>query len=111
MQGNVILSNELARRYGDSGIISISLNPGNLSTDLQRSTPKVAKFIMKTFILYPPEFGVLTQLWAGTSPEAAHFNGKYLKPWAREGESSAASRNREYGEELWNWMEEQVQHI
>jgi len=46
MQGNVIFSNELARRYGDSGIISISLNPGNLSTDLQRSTPKVAKFII-----------------------------------------------------------------
>ncbi len=28
-QANVVFSNELARRYGDEGIISISLNPGN----------------------------------------------------------------------------------
>lgn len=27
---------ELARRYGDKGIVSISLNPGNLKTDLDR---------------------------------------------------------------------------
>jgi len=35
-QGNVLFSNELQRRYGDQGIVSTSLNPGNLKSDLQR---------------------------------------------------------------------------
>ena len=32
----VLFSRELAKRYGDQGIVSVSLNPGNLKTDLQR---------------------------------------------------------------------------
>lgn len=41
MQGNVVFSNELARRYGDQGIISISLNPGNINSELwERHTPR-----------------------------------------------------------------------
>jgi len=35
-QANVIFSNELARRYGDHNIVSVSLNPGNLDSDLLR---------------------------------------------------------------------------
>ncbi|KAH9920288.1 uncharacterized protein B0H18DRAFT_957123 [Fomitopsis serialis] len=34
--GTVIFSTELARRYGDRGIVSISLNPGNIRTGIQR---------------------------------------------------------------------------
>ncbi|EAU86146.2 short-chain dehydrogenase [Coprinopsis cinerea okayama7 len=36
--GNVILSNELARRYGDEGLVSTSVNPGAIKTDLLRHT-------------------------------------------------------------------------
>ncbi|KAI5116380.1 hypothetical protein M0805_003534 [Coniferiporia weirii] len=38
MQGNVVVARELAQRYADQGIISISVNPGNLKTELQRHT-------------------------------------------------------------------------
>ncbi len=34
--GTVVYARELARRLGDSGIVSISLNPGNVATNLQR---------------------------------------------------------------------------
>jgi retinol dehydrogenase 12 len=34
-------------------------------------------------MLYPAPYGALTQLYAGTSPEGAEFNGKWLIPWAR----------------------------
>ena len=34
--GVVVFAKELARRYADKGIVSISLNPGNLKTNLQR---------------------------------------------------------------------------
>ena len=37
-QGNVVVARELARRYGDK-IVSTSLHPGNIRTDLQRHLP------------------------------------------------------------------------
>ncbi|ELU44081.1 hAT family dimerization domain-containing protein [Rhizoctonia solani AG-1 IA] len=48
--GNVLFSNELARRYVDHGIISSSLNPAS--------------------------YGALTQLWSGTTPDGNNHNGK-----------------------------------
>ncbi|KAJ7706054.1 hypothetical protein B0H17DRAFT_1192601 [Mycena rosella] len=44
--GNIVFSNELARRYGDNGIVSTSENPGNLKTDLQRHTPGAFMMLM-----------------------------------------------------------------
>ncbi len=35
-KATVVFSNELHRRYGDQGIISVSLHPGNSKTDVQR---------------------------------------------------------------------------
>ena len=37
-QGNVVMARELARRYGDK-IVSTSLHPGSIRTDLQRHLP------------------------------------------------------------------------
>ena len=31
-----MFSNELARRYGDKGIVSTAVHPGSIRTDLQR---------------------------------------------------------------------------
>ncbi|KAF0320225.1 putative short-chain dehydrogenase [Colletotrichum asianum] len=39
--GNVIQASEYARRMKDSGIISLSLNPGNFVTNLQQNMPKM----------------------------------------------------------------------
>lgn len=35
-KGNIIFSAELARRYGDQGIVSTALNPGGIKTELAR---------------------------------------------------------------------------
>jgi NAD(P)-dependent dehydrogenase (short-subunit alcohol dehydrogenase family) len=108
--GNVLLSNELARRYGDQGIISTSLNPGNLRSDLQRHLSGIQNFFV-SLMLNPASFGALTQLWAGTSPEGLELNGKYLVPWARIGVPNPITEDPKLAEELWKWMEEQVENI
>ena len=36
--GDILIAFELARRYGDQGIVSITLHPGILKTDLLRHT-------------------------------------------------------------------------
>jgi len=105
LQGNVVFSNTLARKYGDQGIVSTSLNPGNLKSDLQRHLNSIQSVIVvccgfcndhmfytyafpflilvlfpQNAMLYHVSYGALTQLWAGTSPEGAEFNGKVRLP-------------------------------
>ncbi|CAE6533519.1 unnamed protein product, partial [Rhizoctonia solani] len=105
--GNVLFSNELAKRYANQGIISSSLNPGNLQTELQRHLPwLVAKLI--SLITYPANYGALTQLWTGTMPEGENHNGKFLIPWARIGDAGPYSHDERLAERLWTWLEEQV---
>ncbi|TDL27094.1 NAD-binding protein [Rickenella mellea] len=108
--GNVAFARELARRYGDQGIVSTSLNPGNLKTDLQRHVPSLLRKILD-LSLYPAPYGALTQLYAGTSPGGADLNGKYLIPWARVGTARKDSSDPETGVSLWEWLEEQVKDL
>jgi retinol dehydrogenase-12 len=39
--------------------------------------------LQSTFILYPAPMGAITQLWGGTAPAAAEFNGKVCLHRAR----------------------------
>jgi len=72
---NIVFANELAKRHEGDDIISISLHPGLLSTDLGRHISSFARRIIHFFCQSPPD-GAITQLWAGTSPDAAFLNGK-----------------------------------
>jgi retinol dehydrogenase 12 len=45
-QGNIHVSNEFAKRYGNQGIVSTSLNPGNIKSDLQRHLSSVQSFLL-----------------------------------------------------------------
>jgi retinol dehydrogenase-12 len=75
--------------------------------------------------------GALTLLWVGTTDEGLTLGGKvvlslfnvpstrgtyasylqYLIPWARVGTPKASAQDPKLAEELWTWMEEQVQNI
>ena len=57
------------------------------------------------------EDGALTQLYAGTAPEAVDLNGQYLIPWARIGKAHPGTLNPELGEKLWTWLEEQTKDV
>ncbi|TFK40852.1 NAD(P)-binding protein [Crucibulum laeve] len=108
--GNVVLSNELARRYGSEGLVSTAINPGNLQSDLQRHLSFFEWLFIRP-ILYPTPFGALNQLYAGTTAPGKEVNGKYVVPWARVIETSAPTKDPKIGQELWKWMEEQVENV
>ncbi|EJU00117.1 NADP-binding protein [Dacryopinax primogenitus] len=106
---NVIFSNELARRYGDQGVVSTSLNPGAIDTELARYIPKWAAPLMILFklLLSPADpNGAMTQLYAGTAPETASANGKYFIPWAREGLPRKDTDNEGAEKKLWDYIDE-----
>ncbi|ESK95441.1 hypothetical protein Moror_995 [Moniliophthora roreri MCA 2997] len=104
---NVVFATELARRYGAKGIVSTSLNPGNIETDLLRTLTGVKKWLISK-MLYPMPMGALTGLYAGTSEDADDFNGLYFGPWARKLPPNPATQKPEEGKKLWDWLEEQV---
>ncbi|KAJ7473533.1 NAD-P-binding protein [Mycena latifolia] len=105
---NVVFSNEFARRYPD--IVSISLNPGNIKTDLTRHVSALQRALIG-WMLYPVELGALTQLYAGTAPEALQLSGKYMIPWARVGKAHKSTDDSEQAAKLWDWMDEQVKDL
>jgi len=107
---NIVLALEFARRYGDQGVVSISLHPGVIKSELGRHlTSGLAK--IPDFLLFPTPMGALSQLYAATSPEAESLNGKYLVPWARVGEPDKNTQDPKVGQEFWEWCEEQVKDI
>ncbi|KZP12311.1 NAD(P)-binding protein [Athelia psychrophila] len=105
--GNVVFAAELSRRYGKQGIISTSVHPGSIKSEIHRHMNTLSRFLMKA-ILYEPSYGALTSLWAGTTDAGKELNGKYLVPWARIGSPRPDSQDPEVGGKLWAWLEEQV---
>ncbi|KAG9225993.1 hypothetical protein CCMSSC00406_0009090 [Pleurotus cornucopiae] len=72
---NLVFAVELARRYSGEGIVSIGVNPGNIQSDLQRHFGTL-EHIFIDWMLFPTSMGALTQLYAGTVPEAEKYNGQ-----------------------------------
>ncbi|KAI6032762.1 hypothetical protein F5J12DRAFT_796251 [Pisolithus orientalis] len=108
--GNIVFSAELHRRYRDQGIVSTSLNPGGIRTELQRHQGGFVQWI-SSILLYDVSYGAITQLYAGTSPDAVSLGGEYLIPWARIGKPCADTQDPQLGRELWTYMEEQVANL
>ncbi|KAF8316061.1 NAD-binding protein [Clavulina sp. PMI_390] len=105
---NILLSNALARKFGDQGIVSIAINPGLIRTDIYDCYGPVRRAVTER-ILQPVQWGALTQLFAAAAPEARHMNGQYLGPWATQ--RSCRSDHCDVAKEdaLWAWCEEEVE--
>ena len=117
--GNTYLAAEFAHRYGKDGIISVSWNPGNLKSELQRHLPAIQNFVLESFLLHPAIFGAYTELWAACSPEiTASQNGAYIAPWGRVKNTrsdvvAGMKRISEGGtgtaEKFWDWCEKMTE--
>ncbi|KAK1221971.1 short-chain alcohol dehydrogenase [Marasmius sp. AFHP31] len=105
---NIVFMKEFSRRYGDKGIVSTAVNPGNIRSELQRHWGGIQTWIVDRLLLYPTPYGALTQLYAGTSEHADEFDGQYFVPWARKAEPNPTSEDPAEGKRLWEWLEAQV---
>ena len=73
-QGNVLITNELARRVGDKNIVAVSLHPGNINSSPE--TWNILVRILLRLAFYDVAYGVISLLYAGTAPAGAELNGK-----------------------------------
>ncbi|KAI0028223.1 hypothetical protein K488DRAFT_59156 [Vararia minispora EC-137] len=108
--GVVLISSELARRYGDQDVVSVSLHPGTWGVDseLLRNLHPIIAWIVRKIRIYPVSLGVITSLYAATSEAALEMNGEYLTAWARRQVPSNHARDLQTAERLWKWCEEQT---
>ncbi|KAF8130313.1 hypothetical protein EV363DRAFT_1432211 [Boletus edulis] len=108
--GNIIFSAELHRRYHDQGIVSTALHPGVTDTQAKRHLSSLWQQL-STWALWDVSYGALTQLYAGTAPDAARLGGQYLIPWGCIGTPRADTQDPQLGKELWVWLEEQASKL
>ncbi|KAI2466179.1 NAD(P)-binding protein [Annulohypoxylon bovei var. microspora] len=107
--GITFLGLEFAKRLGDKGILSVSLHPGMMKTELQRNFPAPG------VVFKGPTHGAYTELFAGFSTSITNKeNGRYIIPWGRLGSvpehMEGGTRSKEEGgtglsEKFWNWCE------
>ncbi|KFA63727.1 hypothetical protein S40285_09126 [Stachybotrys chlorohalonatus IBT 40285] len=117
--GNYFHATEYAARYKQDGIVSVSLNPGNLDSDLWRTQGAFVHWLLRKAILYPNVFGAYTELFAGLSPAVTmEHTGSFIAPWGRlwevPGDKSRAAKAKAAGgggiaADFWEWSEKQVE--
>jgi retinol dehydrogenase-12 len=135
--GNYLHGNEFAARFAKDGVLSVSLNPGNLDSELWRTQTRIVRGILRRTVLNPPVYGAYTCLWAGVSKDITSESMKpgcfgklatiyctqnqkltiIAAPWGRSWTVSkdmlnAAKSKNEGGtgaaSDFWDWTEEQV---
>ncbi|TAQ85872.1 hypothetical protein B7494_g5827 [Chlorociboria aeruginascens] len=83
--GNVFFAAVTAERLASDGILSLSVNPGLMKTELQRNGPAAMRIIMKA-LFKGPQYGAYSELYAGFSPDIkSEDSGKLIVPWGRIG--------------------------
>ncbi|KAG9027506.1 hypothetical protein FRB95_007643 [Tulasnella sp. JGI-2019a] len=55
--GNIVFSNELAKRYADQGIVSTAVHPGSIETDIAQHMNPWAQRTLKFLLYYPVNMG------------------------------------------------------
>ncbi|KAI1111163.1 short-chain dehydrogenase [Nemania sp. NC0429] len=116
--GNWLHGVEYARRHKADGIISVPLNPGNLTSDLYRENKQLYLRIAIKIAGFPPVNGAYTQLYAGLSPDITlERTGSWVIPFGRiaeirkdlqEATRSEAEGGNGTAAKFWDWTEEQV---
>ncbi|KAJ8132787.1 hypothetical protein O1611_g838 [Lasiodiplodia mahajangana] len=116
--GNYYQGSEFARRYKADGVLSVTLNPGNLDSDLWRNQGPIASRLLKWFVLHPVVNGAYTELFAGLSPDVTmEKTGAWIAPFGRfmrprkdlkEGTKTEAEGGTGIAKAFWEWNEDQV---
>ncbi|KFA67610.1 hypothetical protein S40285_09653 [Stachybotrys chlorohalonatus IBT 40285] len=82
---NVLLAIKIQELYRHEGIVSVSFNPGNLQTELQRHSTGILMKLSEN-MLYPAIYGAYTELYSGWSENISTDQDiTYIMPWGRDG--------------------------
>src|SRR5215467_7444325 len=100
--GNVLFSQELARRAEGRGITAYALHPGVVASDIWRRVPWPIRPLMKLRML-STEQGAATSLYCATAPELAGVSGRFYEDCHERAASAVATP--ELARALWEHSE------
>ncbi|KAF8572894.1 hypothetical protein K439DRAFT_1377110, partial [Ramaria rubella] len=117
--GALLWTRELGRRYTEKGIWTFGPHPGVIRTDIHTlwltnylGVPKPLTSLWKTAFAKPVEYGALTILYAGTSPEVtAAQSGGYLVPIAKFSDKlpHPKASDAKLQTQVWEWLEKAME--
>ena len=96
---NVLHAKELGRRLAGTRVTTYALHPGGVASNIWRSLPRPAQWILKLF-LDSNEEGAKTPLYCATAPELATVTGRYYDK-CREVPCSPLGNDEALARELW----------
>jgi retinol dehydrogenase-12 len=108
---NIYFTMELARRYGDQGLFSVSLHPGAINTRLQRHMSLVYTicYPILRIIWRQPTEGAQTTLFTSLTDRKNLINGEYYAD-CRVAARSAVAQDAKQAEDLWELSEKLLSH-
>jgi NAD(P)-dependent dehydrogenase (short-subunit alcohol dehydrogenase family) len=110
---NVLFSNELARRWKDTGVTSNALNPGNVRSRITRNNVFLNALHRSPFarmVIMSEADGARTSIYVATAPELEGVTGRYFDK-VREAKPSKSSRDEEAARRLWEVSEQLVDAV
>ncbi|CCG22185.1 hypothetical protein CORT_0B04770 [Candida orthopsilosis Co 90-125] len=102
---NLIQARTWSRKHGYPNVISSSICPGYLNTDLQRHASAMEKYVYK-YVLYPQRMGAYTELYAALSPDVK--DGDHSISFGTPGKGRKDLLNDEVGDKLWDWLDKET---
>ncbi|MEM7436390.1 MAG: SDR family oxidoreductase [Myxococcota bacterium] len=108
---NVVFANELARRWREQGIVSNSLNPGNVRSRITRNNAilnLLHRSPLARLIVLTEEEGAKTSVHVATAPELEDVTGRYFEKSA-ETKVNPGCLDEDAGRRLWEVSERLVQ--
>ncbi|KAJ7351283.1 NAD-P-binding protein [Mycena albidolilacea] len=104
--GNILISNYFAKTHSDV-LVSCSLHPGSINTELTRHAANWLQAIANPFF-YPAPMGAYTQLWGATVATPAQITGQYLVPWGKVAKADKRASNTKLEEEVVAYIKDQI---
>lgn len=102
---NLIQARTWSRKHGYPNVISSSICPGYLSTDLQRYATSMENLVYKR-VLYPQRFGAYTELYAAFSPDVK--DGDHSISFGTPAKAREDLLSDEVGDKLWSWLDKET---
>ena len=106
---NVLMADELQRRYGPAGLTACSVHPGSLvTTDFGRESPlfRVAFWLARPFTKNPNQ-GAATTVYCALHEPASDIAGGYFSHCQRARQTSEA-KNPQVAAKLWSLSEQWI---
>ncbi len=103
---NVLHAKELARRSAGTSVTTYALHPGGVASNIWRSLPRPAQWILKLFLISNEE-GAKTPLHCATEPDLARATGRYYDK-CREVPCNPLANDETLGKELWERTERAI---